>query len=341
MDQRQENSRSICWSILGSGWTRLVIAVVILGTLYWLDRFNPGELLTRQVSWSLVFLALFLVLASYALAAVRYRVILKGMDGDCTFRQVWSWTMIGIFGELILPFFGGGDVVKAVYVAPSQGKSRAAASVMVDRLLGALGLLLFAVLACLCCLSWLLQQGRFTTLIVTVLTLAALFVLSALVLYVCHQQRDRLYQWLAQRSDIFQKILNFLSPLGVLVGRPRSVLAGLLLAVIGNFCGSVAVVALSYGMGIPIPIGTALLILPFIFLSNVISVFGGIGGGLFAFEYLFHYLLGTAPGQGALIGVTYILLTNISKLSGLPWYLSYRREQSPPIEENLSQRQAA
>ena len=67
------------------------------------------------------------------------------------------------------------------------------------------------------------------------------------------------------------------------------------------------------------PFVATLLVLPIVVFCNTLSFAGGIGGGLLAFEYLWHHVLGAAPGDGARLGIALPILLTVSKIYAMPW----------------------
>lgn len=80
------------------------------------------------------------------ISAIRWQILLKVQGFNLSFSRVWGLTMIGVFFNFIIPGGTGGDAVKMFYLlkeTPGRG-STALLSVVVDRLIGILALVVFA-----------------------------------------------------------------------------------------------------------------------------------------------------------------------------------------------------
>ena len=91
-------------------------------------------------------------------SALRWRWLLRVNELDLSVGQALRFTWIGVFFSNVVPGLTGGDVIKAVYVAKATGKKlRPVLSVLVDRVMGLLGL---AVVAAVAALFW-IEDERF------------------------------------------------------------------------------------------------------------------------------------------------------------------------------------
>src|SRR5205085_1407563 len=79
------------------------------------------------------------------------------------------------------------DVVKALYVGQNSNRATALASVLADRLIGLLGLCVFALLAAALQTQIILQDEQLTRVMLLLVALAAACLLGCLTLAVVHQ----------------------------------------------------------------------------------------------------------------------------------------------------------
>ncbi|MEO7317460.1 MAG: lysylphosphatidylglycerol synthase transmembrane domain-containing protein [Chthoniobacteraceae bacterium] len=129
--------------------TTLQIAVT-LGILFFVFR-DPAKraemaaALRGANSWWL-----FLGVAVYGLAeivaCIRWQTLLRVQGIVLGWRRVFSLTMIGLFFSFLIPGDTGGDVVKLFYLLKETAGQRTAAvlSVLVDRLIGLIALIVLA-----------------------------------------------------------------------------------------------------------------------------------------------------------------------------------------------------
>jgi uncharacterized membrane protein YbhN (UPF0104 family) len=100
-----------------------------------------------DASWGWFVLATGLVLAAFAVAAVRWQILLNGAGLHPRLRDSLRAYAIGAFANNVLPTGFGGDAVRAWLIAPrGQALARALTSVAIDRL---------TAFACLLPIAWL------------------------------------------------------------------------------------------------------------------------------------------------------------------------------------------
>lgn len=142
-------------STLGTA-LRVAVSAVLMG---WILRHAPlREVLEalRSADLRLVLLALALNPVGYWASVSRWRLLLRSQGGDASFGFLLRSFLVGVFFNNLLPSTIGGDAVRAMDTARSgAGRAAAVAIVFVDRFLGLLALMLFA-------LAGILVSGRLT-----------------------------------------------------------------------------------------------------------------------------------------------------------------------------------
>ncbi|MCP5095929.1 MAG: flippase-like domain-containing protein [Chloroflexi bacterium] len=129
-----------------------VLKIVISGGLiYWILRdTNLAEIFTavRDANLWLLLLALSLHLLGFTISAYRWRILLRTRGSDASILFLIESYIVGMFFNNFLPSTIGGDSYRA-YDAHrlGQSKSSAVAVVFVDRFLGLVAMMLFALLA--------------------------------------------------------------------------------------------------------------------------------------------------------------------------------------------------
>ncbi len=131
----------------------LLKIVVSGGLIYWILRgTNLAEIGTavRGANVWLLILAFSLHLLGFTISAYRWRMLLRTRGSDTSIRFLLESYIVGMFFNNFLPSTIGGDVYRA-YDSWRLGQSKASAMavVFVDRFLGLLALMLFALLAML------------------------------------------------------------------------------------------------------------------------------------------------------------------------------------------------
>jgi uncharacterized membrane protein YbhN (UPF0104 family) len=137
----------------GRAWDWLKWAVG-LGVLVWLYRRNAGalaQIAEAPKDWRFAGLAVGLVTVSYVVMFTRWYMLVRAQGFALRYRDAIRYGFVGQATNFIAPGMVGGDLFKAVLLARDQSSRRAAAAatVVLDRLLGVLGLFLVGTVATL------------------------------------------------------------------------------------------------------------------------------------------------------------------------------------------------
>jgi uncharacterized protein (TIRG00374 family) len=90
-----------------------------------------------------LWLAIFIFPTIYILTSIRWYMLLQALEIGLTLRRTFALNMVGAFYNSFMPGSTGGDLLKAYYVAKNTPhRTRAVMSVLIDRLLGLLALVL-------------------------------------------------------------------------------------------------------------------------------------------------------------------------------------------------------
>ncbi len=128
--------------------------VVGLAILVWLYRQNAGDLARIAAApkdWRFAALAIVLVAVSNLIMFARWHVLVRAQDFPFRLRVAVRYGFVGLATNFVAPGTVGGHLFKAVLVARDQTSRRAvaAATVVLDRLLGVVGLFLVGTAATL------------------------------------------------------------------------------------------------------------------------------------------------------------------------------------------------
>lgn len=126
--------------------SHLILAIKIIftfgllyGVLTYVDLSQVWQRILTVNPWWLVAAWLCLVVG-YVLCGLRWAWIAKGLDIEVSRTRKIRLYFLGMFASLFLPSTIGGDVVRGILLAKSEGRSnmgvRAAASVILDRVNG-------------------------------------------------------------------------------------------------------------------------------------------------------------------------------------------------------------
>jgi len=132
----------------GSILIRVAISIVLLGwLLYKTDRQDLGRAFLH-VNWAMLGLALVVTYVSVALMTARWHAALAAMGARMGYLGLLQSNMVGLFFNLFTPTNVGQDAARVIdFKTGAKSTATGVASVMIDRLLGMLGMLIFAVVA--------------------------------------------------------------------------------------------------------------------------------------------------------------------------------------------------
>lgn len=137
IDLKKENLKKF-WTPL-----RIIIGVGLIAVLLW--RFNVTTILThiRQLTFPYTCYACIAYLLFIVVSAWRWQVLLDHKRFTIPFTRTIVIYFIALFFNNLLPTTVGGDVMRVVYTMEKR-RADAFATVIVDRILGFVGLFMFA-----------------------------------------------------------------------------------------------------------------------------------------------------------------------------------------------------
>jgi glycosyltransferase 2 family protein len=134
---------------------RVAVSAALIGWLLRRTDFAAVGSAFRGADLRLVFLAVLLIPLGYLTSIRRWRLLLRAQGGDAPLSFLLQSLLVGIFFNNLLPSTIGGDAVRAWDTARAGvDRATAVAVVLVDRFVGLLALVLFA-------LAGLALSGRF------------------------------------------------------------------------------------------------------------------------------------------------------------------------------------
>src|SRR5436305_8844190 len=138
---------------------RLAVSAALIAWILARTPFREVGAACRAADLRFVVAALALNLFDTFASVRRWRLLTRAQGGQATFPFFLRSYMVGIFFNNFLPSTIGGDTVRAADTARTGvGRAKAVAIVFVDRFVGLLALMLFAVLG-------VLASGRLTALV--------------------------------------------------------------------------------------------------------------------------------------------------------------------------------
>jgi uncharacterized membrane protein YbhN (UPF0104 family) len=322
--------RSWLRRVVSSTWFKVAVAAGVIGLLVHYNRIDVTVLASLSRTWPWLLAAFVLTLPTFLIVSYRFKIILASQGIAVPFRQALRWTMIGAFFDLAMPSSNGGDIVKAGYVVSYVGagrRTRAVIAVGFDRVIGVLGLFLLASLASV--IGWSMLSNLPTRDLVVATSFAAgigpliaFRIAGARWLY----HNVRINHWLS--SHVWGlRLMQLISAFNALREEPRILAAALGLSMLNHvfWCASLLLIAIAVGNAVA-PI-EGFVVFPLAIFAGVFGVAGGFGVGTAAFDFLLSNLLSIQ--NGAIIGLLFQILGALTRLTGLPFYLTATK--SPPV----------
>jgi len=128
----------------------LKVGIAVAVTAYVLSRAGLGEAVVtlRSAQWSVVALAAVFATIAMVLNVTRWRMMIAAQGSNAPLTTLVRLYLVGMFFNNILPSRFGADVVRAYGAAGvAAGRTRSVASVVMDRLVGAISVLILGLVA--------------------------------------------------------------------------------------------------------------------------------------------------------------------------------------------------
>lgn len=269
--------------------------------------------MVRSADTTYLLLALAVIPAIYLLTGYRWWLLLRLLGVPIPVRQALQINLVGTFYNTFLPGSTGGDVLKAYYAAKvaSSVRTRAVLSVVVDR---AIGLLALIIMGGICAgLQWHIPQCRRVAMGAGGI---CLMLAIGLVVFGYRPLRNALgVSWLMSKLPLQEKLEKMTDALRTLRQRPGLVLLVLAMSFPVHATVVVSAMFAGWAFGLPLDWMYYWVVVPTVVLSGAIPI-SPQGAGVMEF---FAVLL-TRP-QGATVGQA-VALTMSIRLVQIFWNLA-------------------
>lgn len=323
---------------LALGIIKWLIALGIVGYLVYQNGDQFERLWNGPIHWNFLIAAFFLCGSSIILTFYRWYLLVVALNFPFRFSDALRLGFLGYLFNYVSPGAVGGDLVKALLMAREQQgrRSVAVATILLDRILGLMGLLMVGAGATLLVADDIQRRE----LIVKVLWGGSIAGLTGLVVMLHPSTPDSWWMKLLIRIPKLGTIISDIAD-GISLYQQRRAIVALtvVLSVIGHFgiissfycCARVVASPAETPSYV-----THLLLIP---LAEIVGVIVPVPGGVGALEAAVqesYRLAGAIPGIGLLAAGAYRVTTILVAAIGSVYYLASKRQ----IQELLAEEQA-
>ncbi len=302
------------------------VVKVLLGAAILTWMASSGKLNLAQVArslsrWPLMLAIVALAYSQVGISAWRWNLLLRAQDIQLPYRRAWGLTMIGMLFNVVIPGAVGGDLVKGYYItrAASGRKSHAATTLLMDRVVGLIGLLFLGAVMAIVDFEETMRSAATRSLgMLTIGGMAG----GLVVLYAAVFAGGPLSEWhLLPRvvRNVFRALHEYRQKASVIP-------IALALSVANQACScAMYYLALRATGVVDMPLGQFFLVVPLGMVTAALPISpGGVGVGQAAFFALFQIVAPKYAKAGTDAVTVFQVVFILVCITGLYWYLSYK-----------------
>ncbi len=327
----KQKIKSLLWTLV-----KVAVATVIFVVIYQRNQESLRELPATLAAANYLFLIPVLFLSFYMIfiTALRWSLLLKVQGIVFSVRHLLCINWIGCFFNNFMPGGTGGDLIKLVYAirgAPEK-KSQILMSIIVDRLIGLIGLfILFAVMLLINIREAFSEPATSKVVMVAVAIMAGALGVIVIGLWRSLPQKIPLIGWVLSKLPLREKLLSLVDAYQIYARHPRVVVEALAISISVH----ASLVFMTYFLGLAfVPGGVSLKLLFFVVPMITLLVSIPITpGGLGVREGLYIRFLTVHEGITAAAALSIGFMTFASNLIiSLPGgliYIFYKQHHEP------------
>lgn len=296
------------------------IALVVLSV----DLGTAVNSLLAVSTWGFV-TAVVIFQVGIVVRAVRWWVLLRSHTATLPLWKLVRLYYVGMFFNMFLPTGFGGDVVRAAELGTEVDKATAAATVLLDRMLGLMALFAIALVAAP------FVVGKVTAQLLLVMVIVCFAGLVAGLLVLNGRTFALMLHWAESvfglgRLPFAGKVLDAMRKFNdaiALVGKDTgAVLRAFAISVVFNLLLILMHIVLSAALALDVPAAAYVVVVPLTSILLLVPSIAGIGVRESAFVYLLGFFT-EDKAAGAALGFAVLLQNVISALIGWVWYIIY------------------
>lgn len=305
--------------LISSPAVRIGISLLAVGFVIYSLHDKLGEavhILASEVNWSWFAAALGAYVIVQAVMAARLWRIFLIQGVQVSYPTTLYLCVVGLFFNLFLPSAVGGDVAKIYYAYKYSGKKIASTtSVILDRLLGLIAIMMIAMTAMF------FYHREFEDPRVSFIFYFFIFVIGSVTVFFASRRFARKFKWLGvlvPSESVREKVAELYHALYACKNHVPTLIGALSLSIGGQSLVIISTYWLGVGLGADVPLGVYFVIIPLVSILSMAPSLGGLGVREAGSVYFFsHYM---DPERAlALSLLADFLIYGFGFLSGL-WY---------------------
>lgn len=277
------------------------------------DIYQISHLIGSSNRWYIL-IAILVYVFTVVVISLRWKLLLTVNGMDVPLQKLASFYLVGLFVNNFLPTSIGGDVVRVLDLARENGrKTESLASVVVERLVGLLALVLLVLVASLLVVG---EESNPYILALDGVLLGFLGVLAIFFFY--HKASEALEGWFS-RFPLFRpgmKLSNLYGSVRIYQGSKGVLLAVLGLSALYQGMMMTLAYAVNLALGLGIPFAYFVLFVPVVAIVSMIPVsINALGVREGGFVYLFS-TIGRSPSEALSLSLMIYVLGVLVSLPG-------------------------
>jgi glycosyltransferase 2 family protein len=319
---------------------KFVLAVAILVYLVFKGRDAFAQLSARTIDWPLLAGALGLTLVMAAISYVRWHILIRAVGIEARLVDTLRLGALGFALNFVSPGSIGGDFFKAIFLAHGHPGRRpeAIATVIIDRIMGLLTMLLLASVGILA-VGLLKTATPNLKIFYEMILLSSAVLTSACILFLAIPALTGpvVIGWTHRIPVAGRAIARMLATVPVYRTQKWKLVGAFVLSIVMALFYVSSYYLVARGLPIQAPTWSEhLVIVPMAGLVGAVPLTpNGLGTTELAIEELYKRMPGVqvSPGDGTLVGIGRRVTDIAVALIGLTFYLGHRREVSEVFAE--------
>ena len=288
-------------------------------------------------NWPILAFGILLFSVCMSLCNLRWKILLEAQGIHISFARSMMLYMIGQFFSSFMPGGTSGDIFKAVYIAreSKDKKTEAVATVLIDRIIGLLALILLTSIITVARLDFFLSNPKTKgVMIFNVILLAGMVAGMALVFGQNMFEKIPFFKKLEEKTSLGKIIAKLYSAFHVCIKKPAVLFKTIGLSLLNHIIFIFCAVCFGKSIGVNLSVMDYLTVFPII---NAIAAIPATPGGLGTREVAAVFMLGllgvAQPLAFSISILVYITTIFWSAIGGVVYLFYIIKQGKPDLSE--------